>query len=174
MPDLATFAKAMANGASIGAFAGRRDIMSLLGDMTVRHAGTYNAALVPLAAARATLARLNANDHEAYRILEARGRRLIEGLRAAIAATGTQALVQGAGSMLQLYFTPAEHIRSYRDTATVDHDRFIHFAHEMIARGVMVHPDPFEHWFLSTAHTDDDIDFVVGAAEDSLLAMQAG
>jgi glutamate-1-semialdehyde 2,1-aminomutase len=173
-PDLATFAKAMANGASIGAFAGRREIMSLLGDMTVRHAGTYNAALVPLAATRATLARLQANDHEAYRILEARGRRLIDGLRQAIAATGEQAIVQGTGSMLQLYFTPAEKIRSYRETATVDHERFIRFAHEMIARGVMVHPDPFEHWFLSTAHSDPDIDTVLAAAEDSLRAVRAG
>jgi glutamate-1-semialdehyde 2,1-aminomutase len=174
LPDLATFAKAMANGASIGAFAGRRDIMALLADMTVRHAGTYNAALVPLAATRATLARLQANANEAYRVLEARGRRLIDGLRAAIAATGEQAIVQGTGSMLQLYFTPAARIRNYRETASVDHDRFIRFAHEMIARGVMLHPDPFEHWFLSTAHTEADIDTVVAAAEDSLRALRRG
>ena len=171
LPDLATYAKAMANGATIGAFAGRRDIMALLGDMTVRHAGTYNAALVPLAASKATLARLTENDNEAYRVLEARGQRLIDGLRAAIAATGEQAIVQGTASMLQLYFTPAEGIRSYRETAGMDHERFILFAHEMIARGVMVHPDPFEHWFLSTAHTDQDIDTVVAAAEDSLRAL---
>jgi glutamate-1-semialdehyde 2,1-aminomutase len=73
--------------------------------------------------------------------------------------------------MLQLYFTPADRIRSYRETAGMDHERFMLFAHEMIARGVMVHPDPFEHWFLSTAHTDADIDHVVTAAEDSLRAL---
>lgn len=172
-PDLATFAKAMANGATIGAFAGRRDIMALLGDMTVRHAGTYNAAMVPLAAARATLARLTANDNEAYRVLAARGQRLIDGLRQAIAATGEEAIVQGMGSMLQLYFTRAERIRSYRETAGMDHERFLAFAHEMIARGVMLHPDPFEHWFLSTAHTDADIDLIVAAAEDSMRALPA-
>ncbi|HUR05567.1 MAG TPA: glutamate-1-semialdehyde 2,1-aminomutase [Nonomuraea sp.] len=171
VPDLATFAKAMANGATIGAFAGRRDIMAMLGDMTVRHAGTYNAALVPLAAAKATLWRLTEDNNAAYDVLQARGRQLIDGLRAVIAATGEQAIVQGTASMLQLYFTPAERIRSFRETAGMDHERFMLFAHEMIARGVMIHPDPFEHWFLSTAHTDEDIDTVLAAAEDSLRAL---
>jgi glutamate-1-semialdehyde 2,1-aminomutase len=170
-PDLSTFAKAMANGATIGAFGGRRDIMELLATAEVRHAGTYNASLVPLAAARATLARMTEDDNAAYRTLEARGRQLIEGLRTAIAATGERAIVQGTASMLQLYFTPDDRIRSYRETANVDHERFMLFAHEMIKRGVMIHPDPFEHWFLSAAHTEEDIDQVLNAAEDSLRAL---
>jgi glutamate-1-semialdehyde 2,1-aminomutase len=41
----------------------------------------------------------------------------------------------------------------------------------MIKRGVMVHPDPFEHWFLSTAHSEADIDRVLNAAEDSLRGL---
>ena len=53
------------------------------------------------------------------------------------------------------------------------YERFIRFAHEMIARGVMLHPDPFEHWFLSTAHSEADIDTVLTAAEDSLRALQS-
>jgi glutamate-1-semialdehyde 2,1-aminomutase len=170
-PDLSTFAKAMANGASIGAFAGRRDIMDLLGTAVVRHAGTYNAALVPLAATKATLARLTQDNNAAYATLEERGRQLIDGLRTVIAATGERAIVQGSASMLQLYFTPDAAINDYRETANVDHDRFMDFAHEMIKRGVMVHPDPFEHWFLSTAHTEADIDRVLGAAEDSIRAL---
>jgi glutamate-1-semialdehyde 2,1-aminomutase len=170
-PDLATFAKAMANGASIGAFAGRRDIMALLGTAVVRHAGTYNAALVPLAATKATLTCLTENHNAAYATLEARGNQLIEGLRGVIEATGERAIVQGSASMLQLYFTPDAEIRDYRDTANVDHERFMDFAHEMIKRGVMVHPDPFEHWFLSTAHTEADIDLVLQAAEDSIRVL---
>ena len=170
-PDLATYAKAMANGATIGAFGGRRDIMSLLATGSVRHAGTYNAALVPLAAARATLAKLDADDGAVYADINRRGERLIHGLRQAIERTGTTAIVQGQGSMLQLYFTPAKQIRDYRETAGVDHDKFMAFAHEMIRRGVLVHPDPFEHWFLSAAHTDADIDFVVDVAEESLRAV---
>lgn len=166
--DLITWAKALANGATLGAFGGRRDIMQLLETGEVRHAGTYNAALVPLAAARATLAVLAADDYAVYGHLERLGRWLIEGLRAAIERVGVPAIVQGAGSMLQLYFTAAPRIRHYRDTATVDQVRFRRFAHEMIRRGVMVHPDPFEHWFLSAAHTDADIDLVLEAAEESL------
>ena len=172
-PDLSTFAKAMANGASIGAFAGRRDIMSLLATGAVRHAGTYNAALIPLAASKATLTELTRDDGAVYRRLERLGARLIDGLRRAIAATGARAIVQGHGSMLQLYFTGRDRIRDYRETDDVDHDRFMAFAHEMIRRGVLVHPDPFEHWFLSGAHTDADIDRVLEVAEDSLRAVVA-
>jgi glutamate-1-semialdehyde 2,1-aminomutase len=173
-PDLSTYAKAMANGASIGAFGGRRDIMALLASGVVRHAGTYNAALMPLAAAKATLTELRRDGGAVYESLARLGGRLIEGLRQAIAATGASAIVQGQGSMLQLYFTSRDRIRDYRETAEVDHDRFMQFAHEMIRRGVLVHPDPFEHWFLSAAHTDEDIDRVVEAAEDSLREVARG
>jgi glutamate-1-semialdehyde 2,1-aminomutase len=172
-PDLSTFAKAMANGAILGAFTGKREIMSLLADGSVRHAGTYNAALGPLAAARATLTELVSDDGRVYRHLEHLGDRLMAGLREAIAATDAPAIVQGRASMLQLYFTSRERIRDYRETGDVDHERFMDFADAMIRRGVLVHPDPFEHWFLSAAHTDADIDRIVEAAEDSLRSVMA-
>ena len=170
-PDLSTFAKAMANGATIGAFAGRREIMQLLERGAVRHAGTYTAAPGPLAAAKATLAALCADDYAAYHVLECRGRQLVDGLREIIARLGVPAIVQGEDSMLQLYFTAAPAIRNYRDTASVDGERFVRFAHEMIMRGVMVHPDPFEHWFLSTAHTEADVATILEAAEASFRAL---
>jgi len=169
--DLVTYAKAIANGATLGAFAGRREIMDLLASGEVRHAGTYNGAPGPLAAAKATLAELTSNDNHAYRVLERRGQQLINGLRDIIDRAGLPAIVQGTGSMLQLFFTPALQMSNYRDTASVDHDMFQIFGHEMIKRGVMIHPDAFEHWFLSTAHTEEDIEFILNVAEDSIRAV---
>lgn len=171
--DLATYAKAMANGATIGAFGGRADIMRLLGTYEVRHAGTYNGGLVPLASARATLDKLAANGGAAYDTLDQLGHQLRTGLREVIARHGLSAIVQGTGSMMQLYFTPRERIRDYQDTRDLDGGRYRRFATEMISRGVLIHPDPYEHWFLSTAHTTDDIEYVVSAADDSMAVVAA-
>jgi glutamate-1-semialdehyde 2,1-aminomutase len=166
--DLVTYAKAMANGATIGAFGGRSEIMRLLGTMEVRHAGTYNGGLVPLAAARATLGELATDDGAAYRHLDRLGEQLRSGLRAAISRHGVNAIVQGAASMMQLYFTPRSKIRDYQETRDLDGASYRRFANEMISRGVLIHPDPYEHWFLSTAHTSADIDYVLAAADESM------
>jgi glutamate-1-semialdehyde 2,1-aminomutase len=169
--DIATYAKAMANGATIGAFGASESIMHLLATTEVRHAGTYNGGMVPLAAARATLDVLRAGDGEAYRTLDSLGQRLRGGLRELIARQGVRAIVQGAGSMMQLYFTGIERIRDYQDTRELDGQAYRRFAVEMIGRGVLIHPEPYEHWFLSTAHTMADIEYVLAAAEDSLRAV---
>jgi glutamate-1-semialdehyde 2,1-aminomutase len=171
--DLVTYAKAMANGATIGAFGGRAEIMGLLGTMEVRHAGTYNGGLVPLAAARATLDQLAADGAAAYAKLDALGERLRDGLRHVISRAGVNAIVQGEGSMMQLYFTPRQRIRNYQDLQDLDGTTYRRFANEMIGRGVLIHPDPYEHWFLSTAHTSDDIDHVLAAAEESMAVVAA-
>ena len=172
--DLVTYAKAMANGATIGAFGGRGDIMRLLGTMEVRHAGTYNGGLVPLAAARATLDELASDGAAAYRELDRLGEQLRDGLRAIIARHGQSAIVQGTGSMMQLYFTSRERIRHYQDLIDLDGPRYRRFADEMIGRGVLIHPDPYEHWFLSTAHTSADIDAVLAAADGSMAEVASG
>jgi glutamate-1-semialdehyde 2,1-aminomutase len=169
--DIVTYAKAMANGATIGAFGGRSEIMRLLGTMEVRHAGTYNGGLVPLAAARATLDELSADGAAAYRTLDQLGERLRDGLRQIISRREVSAIVQGTGSMMQLYFTPRERIRNYQDTRDLDGAKYRRFANEMIGRGVLIHPDPYEHWFLSTAHTTHDIDNVLAAADESMAVV---
>lgn len=170
--DLATYAKAMGNGATIGAFGGSREIMTLLSNAEVRHAGTYNGALGPLAATKATLAELSANGNRAYEVLNQRGEDVIRGLEQIIDRSGIPAIVQGGGSMLQLFFTQTKRITSYRETHDVDHELFQRFAHGMIARGVMVHPDAFEHWFLSTAHQKDDIGSILDAAENTIRTLR--
>jgi glutamate-1-semialdehyde 2,1-aminomutase len=172
-PDLCTFAKAMANGAPIGAFAGRREVMQVLEKGQVRHAGTYNASPLCLAAARATLDVLTADEGAVYRHLDRLGRVLIEGLRTIASRYEAPLAIQGARSMLQVYVTGLGRIRTYREAMTTDRAAFSRFAHAMISRGIFVHPDVFEHWFLSAAHTDDDVARILEAAEDTIRTMQA-
>lgn len=167
-PDLSTFAKAMANGAPIGAFVGRRDVMRVLESGKVRHAGTYNASPLCLAAAAATLDVLQRDGGQVYRRLDALGGRLIQGLREVVTRLDIPVLVQGMGSMLQLYITRLPKIRTYREAVASHRALFSRFAHGMILRGVFVHPDVFEHWFVSDAHTEADIAQILEAAEEVL------
>ena len=108
-----------------------------------------------------------------YVRLAALGERLIDGLREAIAATGAPAIVQGHASMLQLYFTEREASAPTARRRTSTTSASWPSPTRSVRRGVLVHPDPFEHWFLSAAHTEADIDQVVEAAEDSLRAVLA-
>jgi glutamate-1-semialdehyde 2,1-aminomutase len=173
-PDLSTFAKAMANGAPIGAFTGTRDIMSVLEGGRVRHAGTYNASPIGLAAAKATLQELSRDGGAVYRRLDELGSKLRSSLQEAFDRSGVPAVVQGRASMMQVYFTDQRRIRTYREALRADADRFSFFAHSMLNRGVFVHPDHFEHWFLSAAHSEREIEGIVEAAEHSLRALAKG
>lgn len=170
-PDLSTFAKAMANGAPIGAFTGSREIMSVLEGGRVRHAGTYNASPIGLAAAKATLEELARDGGAVYRRLDDLGSKLRSSLQGVFDSSGVPAVVQGRGSMMQVYLTDLPKIRTYREALSADAARFSFFAHSMLNRGVFVHPDHFEHWFLSTAHSEQEVDRVLEAAEDSLRVL---
>jgi glutamate-1-semialdehyde 2,1-aminomutase len=170
-PDLSTFAKAMGNGMPIGAFTGRREVMSVLEGGKVRHAGTYNAAPIALAAAKATLEELSADGGAVYGRMNALGDRLREGLQGVFDGAGVPARVQGMGSMLQVYFTDLDDVRTYRDFARVDEGLFSRWAREMILRGVFVHPDGQEHIFLSAAHTEEDVARIITAAADATAAL---
>jgi glutamate-1-semialdehyde 2,1-aminomutase len=170
-PDLSTFAKAMANGAPIGAFTGRRDVMSVLEGGLVRHAGTYNASPIGLAAAKATLDELSRDGGALYAHLDRLGSRLRTDLQRVFNEGGVPAVVQGRGSMMQVYFIDRPSVRTYREALGADETRFSRFAHSMLNRGVFVHPDHFEHWFLSGAHTDSEIDRIVETAADSVRTL---
>jgi glutamate-1-semialdehyde 2,1-aminomutase len=173
-PDLSTFAKAMANGAPIGAFTGRREIMSVLEGGRVRHAGTYNASPLCLAAAKATLEELSRDEGVIYQHLDAMGTRLRSGLQDVFERAGLPAVVQGRGSMMQVYFTDLPRVRTYREALRADGTRFSLFAHGMLNNGVFVHPDQFEHWFLSAAHSEREVDRILEAAEKSVRDLVLG
>jgi glutamate-1-semialdehyde 2,1-aminomutase len=170
-PDLSTFAKALANGAPIAAFTGRRDVMSVLEGGRVRHAGTYNASPIALAAAKATLDELARDGGAVYGHLDRVGSRLRAGLQRVFDEAGVPAVVQGRGSMMQVFFIDRPSVRTYREALGADDARFSRFAHSMLNRGVFAHPDQFEHWFLSASHADAEIDSILEAAADSAGAL---
>jgi len=164
-PDLSCFGKIIGGGLPVGAYAGSRELMSLVAPLgPVYQAGTLSGNPLAMAAGLATLELL---DDGAYTTLENRGARLERELASAAKAAGIVARVQRAGSLLTLFFTDRA-VRNEHDARTSDRGRFARFHAAMLRRGVMLPPSQFECWFLSLAHDDGAIETIVDAAAASL------
>jgi len=164
-PDISCFGKIIGGGLPVGAYAGSRELMSLVAPLgPVYQAGTLSGNPLAMAAGLATLELL---DGTAYATLEARGARLQRELALAASTAGFAARVQRAGSLLTLFFTDRT-VLNEGDAQSSDRGRFARFHAAMLRRGVMLPPSQFECWFLSLAHDDDAIATIADAATASL------
>lgn len=162
-PDLTTMGKAIANGFPLAALAGRADLMEHCqpgGD--VFYAGTFNAHPMNVAAALATVEILE--RPESYAQLYALGERVRAGLEAITKRHGVSATVAGFGSVFCTYFMQPP-INSYDDLLRNDASRFITYRRRMIERGVYKLPVNLKRNHISLAHTSDDIDQTLDAAD---------
>lgn len=168
VPDLAVFGKAIAGGLPVAAIAGRAEVMDLITSGAVGHAGTFNSNPIGMAATVATLGRLRRDQRELYPRVRATGQRLMDGIRRVAADAGVPLLVDGPGPVFQTYLTAETAVRDYRDFAATDRAGMARLHAELLRRGVNVVPRGL--WFLSAAHTDDDIDRTVAVVDDVLRA----
>lgn len=165
VPDLCALGKAISAGHPLGVVAGRADIMDLAGAataMTPRHVrltGTYSGNPVSAAAALAVIEELKTPG--IYEAVEARGRRLQMALARSLEQAGIAAQVVGEATAFQPWFT-AEAVRDHRSTLRADWGRGLRFGDLLLDRGII---KGHEKFFLSTAHTDDDIDYTIDAFE---------
>jgi glutamate-1-semialdehyde 2,1-aminomutase len=164
-PDLSVFAKALGAGFPVSALAGRRDIMELFASGRVNHSGTYNANLVSISAALATLRELSADNNAAYRRISARGTKLMEGIAASARRHGVNLQISGLPSAFHTCF--ANHpIHDYTSYLNADHERLALFLAALLEHGVR--PTGRGTWFVSAAHTDADIASTLDAVEHAL------
>ena len=168
IPDLTIFAKAVAAGFPMALVAGRRDIMEIMQTQGVMHGGTYNGNVQSMAAAIATLDILTENGGALYRAVEARGARLMEGLRAAAARRGVAMHITGVPTMFQTMFIAAPP-SNWRESSLVDRDRAMAFSRALQDNGVRVNQRCA--WFFSAAHDDATIDETLAAADRALAAI---
>ncbi len=171
-PDLAVFAKAVAAGFTLAVLAGKRDVMELLDTRKVMHGGTYNSNVVAIAAGIATLKELMRGDGEAYRVMDRRGRRLMTGLSELAGRHGQNLKVRGFGSVFHPAFTDREEITSYREFLTTDAHKRARFNALLHEEGVRV--TARGTWFLSTAHSDTDIEESLAAADRAFRRLGSG
>jgi glutamate-1-semialdehyde 2,1-aminomutase len=164
-PDMTCLGKIVGGGMPLAAYGGRRAIMEKVAPIgPVYQAGTLSGNPVAVSAALATLERL---DDALYARLEQLGARLEQGLVAAIARRGVTACVQRVGSMITLFFAKGP-IRSWAQAKDSDTKAFGRWHGQMLERGFYWPPAQFEAAFISGAHTEQDIDATVAAADAAL------
>jgi glutamate-1-semialdehyde 2,1-aminomutase len=172
LPDLTTLGKVIGGGLPVGAFGGRSDVMALLSpEGPVYQAGTLSGNPLAMAAGIATLQALR--DDAVYAHLERIGSRLIEGLRRVFTAHGVPHTLVQAGSMFGFFFA-AGPVTDLTSAKTADAALFAKFFHGMLERGIYLAPSPFEAGFLSTAHSEGQIDETIVAADMTLAELFAG
>ena len=106
-----------------------------------------------------------------YSRLDALGARLAAGLADAAEQAGVDLRINVLGSVLTPFFTTGP-VRDYESATAADTAAYARFFHGMLSRGVYPPPSQFEGWFLSAAHTEDDVDQTLAAARDALRTMR--
>ena len=158
-PDLTTLGKVIGGGLPIAAYGGRRDVMTYVAPSgPIYQAGTLSGNPLAVAAGLAMLRHIRSHP-EIYDRLNA-----ITGRLAACAPENIT--VNRVGSMMTWFFTN-EAVTDYASAKTSDTKQFGRFFHAMLDRGILLPPSQFEAFFLSTAHSDADIDRTVEAARES-------
>ena len=158
VPDIAVFSKALGGGMPISAFAGKKEIMDPIAANTVKHGGTYNGNPASATSALATL-KLVENPAVIKKVCEA-GQTIMETIRRSAKDNGIPCYVQGIGSMFQVLFTDKPKVTNYRDLFGVDTKRYSVFREALLRRGIHINSSFSACWFLSIAHTQDDIEAV--------------
>ncbi len=167
-PDLAIYGKAMAAGWPCAALAGRADLFDAVADGSVSLLGTFNGNVVATAAVTATLEQLQRPG--TYSSLEATGARLKAGLEQLFHNRGLPVVLQGPPMAFHARIEPSGNTaHTYSDLQTSDREAYARLADTLIAHGVWVARRGI--WYLSTAHTDDDVaetlDRVAAALDDT-------
>lgn len=164
-PDITVLGKVLGGGMPMGAFGGSREIMSRISPLgKVYQAGTYSGNPMSLSAGLATLEVLEAQGLDD---LNDKGRDLREQLSRILADNGLKALVQGEGSMFQLFFGKGP-LRNAREVLACDRSRYMDLYRRMLGLGVIMPPSQFETCFISLAHGKEETEKLLSAFTEAL------
>ncbi|KXG77758.1 Glutamate-1-semialdehyde 2,1-aminomutase 2 [Fervidicola ferrireducens] len=165
-PDLTTLGKIIGGGLPVGAYGGREDIMRLVSpEGPVYQAGTLSGNPLATAAGYATLKVLSENPG-IYDKMDRLAEKLCRGLKDIMERAKIPVFINRAGSMLTMFFT-GEEVKDYDSALKADTKMYAAFFREMLKRGVYLPPSQFESVFLSAAHTEEDVEKTLEAAESA-------
>ncbi len=163
-PDLICLGKVIGGGMPVGAFGGKREIMQQIAPLgPVYQAGTLSGNPVAMAAGLATLKQVS--EPGFLNPLVAHTDQLVKGLCERAASAGIAMTSNHVGTMWGVFFSEEEQIINYQQVMQCDTERFGKFFHGMLDAGVYLAPASYEAGFMSAAHTDEDIQFTLDAAE---------
>ena len=171
MPDITCLGKIIGGGLPVCAYGGKKEIMQHVAPVgPVYQAGTLSGNPLAMAAGIATLKELAKPG--VYETIEAKAKTLAEGVQAAADKAGVTVSINHSASLLTVFFT-GEKVDSYADAMTADTAKFKVFFQSMLNQGVYLPPSQFECWFVSLAHSDEDIAKTIAAAEKAFADVAA-
>ena len=170
-PDIVTLGKALGCGLPVAAFAGRAAVMEALAWGGVLHYGTHNGSRIGMHAARASLRKLTENNCATFAHTWRIADRLCGGLTDLFRRKKIPAIVQHVGPMFHIMFTEHATIRDYREFCQhVDRKAYQQFVFKLFEFGIYTTPSATLHSIVTVAHSDEDVDFTLAAAEKALGA----
>ncbi|MCW5581248.1 MAG: glutamate-1-semialdehyde 2,1-aminomutase [Luteimonas sp.] len=172
-PDLSTFGKIIGGGMPVGAYGGRRELMTQVSPAgPIYQAGTLSGNPVAMAAGLAMLELISVPGF--HDRLEASTHALCDGLESAAREAGVPFTTTRVGAMFGLFFTDAPTVDTYAQAVACDTAAFNRFFHAMLERGVFLAPSAFEAGFMSSAHDGAAIDATLSAARGAFREIVAG
>lgn len=169
-PDLSTFGKIIGGGLPVGAYGGKREIMEIVSPSgPVYQAGTLSGNPLAMNAGYAALTHIK-NNPSIYENLEEKSSYLENGIKEGINSIGRKFQFNRVGSMMTLFFTE-EKVTDFNSAIKSDTKLYGKYFHEMLNRGIYLPPAQFEALFVSTAHSNEDLDKTIKANYESMKAI---
>ena len=163
-PDLTTLGKIIGGGMPAAAFGGRKDIMQKLSPLgPIYQAGTLSGNPLAMTAGLKMLEIISRDGF--YEALTAKTEALVSGIVERAKSSGIAMTSNQLGGMFGLFFSEEHKIKNFEQVSNCDIERFNAFFHAMLASGINLAPSAYEAGFLSSAHTDEDINNTLLAAE---------
>jgi glutamate-1-semialdehyde 2,1-aminomutase len=170
-PDLTCLGKVIGGGLPVGAYGGKAEIMEKVAPSgPIYQAGTLSGNPLAMTAGYETLIQLTPETYVEFR---KKADRLEEGLREAATKYEIPHTINRAGSMIGFFFTNEE-VTNYEKAKTSNLEMFATYYREMAEQGIFLPPSQFEGLFLSTEHTDEDIEKTIAAAERAFAKIREG
>ncbi len=169
-PDLTTLGKVIGGGMPVGAFGGKREIMAEIAPLgPVYQAGTLSGNPVAMAAGLATLEIISEPDF--YVELSAKTENFVSELLALAKTANIPMTGVSIGGMFGLFFTTLDKVENFDQVSACDVERFKKFFHGLLEKGIYLAPSAFETGFVSSAHSQEDIEMTLSAAEQVFVSL---
>jgi glutamate-1-semialdehyde 2,1-aminomutase len=166
--DLVTMGKIIGGGLPVGAYGGKKEIMSCVAPLGgVYQAGTLSGNPIAMASGYTVLKYLSDNKNEIYSYLKSLTTYLSDGLQDVIKKTNIPYQINSVGSMISVHFCENEVI-DFVSAQKGDNDIFKKYFHEMLKNGIYLPPSAYETWFVSAAHNENDILKTIEATSKAL------
>ena len=169
IPDITTLGKIIGGGLPVGAYGGKSDIMDYLApNGPVYQAGTLSGNPLAMSAGLSVLNRL---DEKLFDRLELISKKIHEGFLQNINETGTNAIINRAGSMMTMFFTDNKKVENYNDAITCDLKKYAKYFKSMLDQGIYLPPSQFECMFISSVYSENDIKKIIQSNKKSLVSI---